>query len=468
VILNRIINPSEGRAVSYQTLFAAGDDVAIGTESGVRIDSDTVFGVNAVFSAVSLIADTISTLPLHAYKKNNQTRVDLSPQPQWLRKPDADLPAEAFWNSVVVSLLLEGNAFIRAYYNTRGEVVTLTVLNPTTVEVTRDTVGRLIFTVEGEGKPLTTEEIVYIPDVLPPGKVRGISRVKALRESFGLALALERFASTFFGQGTNLNGVIEFPGNLTEEQAKQLTAGFDNRHKGWRRGHKTGVLTGGATFKSTQIDPQQSQAIEARRLAVEDIARAFNVPPHLLGLPGTNSYASVEQNNLAWVTHGLRPILTKIEGAFNPLLERGSNGEGAFLKFNLDGLLRADIQSRYSAYSTAMQSGFLTINEARALEDLAPQDDESAVKVRVPLANVDVDDSRLRAQRERVSMARDLVYAGFDPASVLQALDLPAIDHTGVPSTQLQPVSMIDPEDPDSVYKDEVTDGAVTQIQNND
>jgi HK97 family phage portal protein len=452
VILNRVLNPSEARAISYQTIFESGDDYALGTDSGVRIDSDTVFKVNAVFSAVSLIADTVSTLPLHAYRRVGDKRLDLTPTPEWLRKPDADLPAEAFWNSVVVSLLLEGNAFVRAYYNARGEVVTLTVLNPQSVEVTRNSVGRLIFTVEGEGKPLTTDEIVFIPDVLSPGKVRGVSRVKALKESFGLALALEKFAATFFGQGTNLNGIIEFPGNLTEEQAKGLATGFDNRHKGWRRGHKTGVLSGGATFKSTQIDPQQSQAIEARRLAVEDIARAFNVPPHMLGLPGTTSYASVEQNNLAWVTHGLRPILTKIEGGFNPLLERGVNGQGAFLKFNLDGLLRADIQSRFSAYSTAMQSGFMTINEARALEDFPPQEDPSAIKVRVPLANVDVDDSRLRAQRERVSMARDLIYAGFDPAQVLAALDLPVIGHTGVPSTQLQQVSTLDPADPESVY----------------
>jgi len=447
-----MFDPGESRAISYQTIFESGDDIALGTNSGTRIDSDTIFQVNAVFAAVSLIADTISTLPLHAYKREGDQRVELTPRPEWIKKPDADLPSEAFWNSVVVSMLLEGNAFIRAYYNNRGEVVTLTVLNPQNVEVKRDSVGRLQFTVEGEGRPLGTDDIIYIPDLLSPGKVRGVSRVKALKESFGLALALERFASTFFGQGTNLNGIIEFPGALTEEQAKSLASGFDNRHRGWRRGHRTGVLTGGATFKSTQIDPQQSQAIEARRLAVEDIARAFNVPPHLLGLPGTNSYASVEQNNLAWVTHGLRPILTKIEGAFNPLLERGANGRGAFLKFNLDGLLRADIQSRFSAYSTAMQSGFLTINEARALEDLAPQEQESADKVRVPLANVDVDDSRLRAQRERVSMVRDLVIAGYDPAMVLEAMNLPAIEHTGLPSSQLQQVAAINPEDPESVY----------------
>jgi len=116
--------------------------------------------------------------------------------------------------------------------------------------------------------------------------------------------------------------VIEYPHDLTAEQAKQLTDSFSSNHQGWKRGHKTGVLTGGASFKSTQMDPDKSQAIEARRFAVEDIARAFNVPPHLLAVPGTNSYASVEQTNLAWVTHGLRPIIQKIEGALSPLMAR--------------------------------------------------------------------------------------------------------------------------------------------------
>lgn len=443
----------EQRAISYQTIFEAGDDVAIGTNSGTRIDDDTIWQVNAVFSAVSLIADTISTLPVEAYVRDGATRRVMEPRPTWVTRPDVDLPSAAFWNAVVVSLLLDGNAFIRVFANNRGQVVNLTVLNPKQVEVKRNGVGRMMFTVEGEERGLTSDDIVFIPDLVRPGKVRGISRVEALKESFGLALALERFASTFFGQGTNLAGVIEVPGQVTKEQAEQLARGFDNRHRGWKRGHRTGVLSGGAQFKPTQIDPQQSQAIEARRLAVEDVARAFNVPPHLLGLPDhSSSYASVEQTNLAWVTHGLRPILSKIEQSFQPLLSRSRNGESAFIKFNLDGLLRADIETRMSSYSKGLAGGFLTINEARALEDLPPQDTESANVVRVPLANVDLDEAALRAERERVSMVRDLVYAGYDPAEVLAALNLPAISHTGLPSTQLQQVAQIDPEDPSAAY----------------
>ena len=447
----------EQRAVSYQTLFAAGDDISLGTLSGVNLNNDTVFQVNAVFSAVSLISDTISTLPVDAYYRDGDTRFPLRPKPTWVDKPDIDSTREAFYSAVITSLLLDGNAFIRVFSNGRGEIVNLVVLNPQTVKINRNGLGRIQFAIEGEDKALSPDELVHIPDVVRPGEVRGVSRVKALKENFGLALALEKFASTFFGQGTNLGGVIEFPGNLTQEQASDLAAGFDNRHKGWRRGHKTGVLSGGATFKPTQIDPQQSQALEARHMAVEDIARAFNVPPHLLALPGTNSYASVEQTNLAWVTHGLRPILTKIEGAISPLLSRYPNGDGAYIKFNLDGLLRADIQSRMSAYSTGLQSGFLTINDVRKLEELAPMDDPSADVVRVPLANVNLDEAGVKAQRERVAMARDLIWGGFNPEGVLAALGLPSIEHTGVPSAQLQPAYMLDPEDPESVYKDEVS-----------
>lgn len=441
------------RAISYQTIFESGDDIVFGNYSGTYINKDTVFQVNAVFSAISLIADTVSTLPVDAYVRRDGARFPFRPRPEWVTQPDVTIPREAFYSQVIVSLLLEGNAFIRVFSNTRGEVVNLTVLNPQTVTVTRNGLGRLIFTVDGEDRPLTSDDIIFIPDVLRPGDIRGISRIKALGETFGLALALERYASTFFGQGTNLNGVIEFPGNLSQEQATQLAASFDNRHRGWKKGHRTGVLSGGAKFVSTQTDPEKSMLVESRNQSIADVARAFNVPPHLLGIPGTTSYASVEQMNLAWITHGLRPIVGKIEGALSPLLRRVPGGEGAFIKFNLDGLARADLASRTAAFSTMLQSGAMSINEVRAYEDLRPIDDEAASAPRVPLANVNLNAADLKAMRERVAMVRELVFSGFSPEQALAAMGLPEIAHTGVPSTQLQPLATLDPLDPTSAYK---------------
>jgi hypothetical protein len=188
-------------------------------------------------------------------------------------------------------------------------------------------------------------------------------------------------------------------------------------------------------------------------MAVADVARAFNIPNHLLGIPGTNSYASVEESNRAWLSTSITPLVSKIEGAMSPLMMRTPGGENAFLKFNLDGLLRANIQARMSAYSTGLQSGFLSINDVRRIEDLRPIEDPSADTVRVPLANVNIDAAELSADSERVAMAQKLILSGFDPAQTLSALGLPAISHTGLASTQLQPVAQVDPENPSSVYE---------------
>jgi HK97 family phage portal protein len=371
-------------------------------------------------------------------------------------QPDIALPREAFYNQVITSMLIDGNAFIRLYSNRSGEIVNMIVLNPLSVEMKRAGDGRVVFTVEGEDSTLTSEDILHIPDVLRPGKLRGISRVKAMKEDFGLAIALRNFSATFFGSGASVNGVIQYPGNLTSEQAAALSDSFDSRHRGWRRAHKTGVLTGGATFQSTQIDPDKSQAIEARRLAVEDVARAFGVPNHLLGIPGTTSYASVEESNRQFLSMTLRPVASKIENGLSGLMNRYPGGEAAFVRFNFDALVRSDLATRAAAYSTGLQAGWLSVNDVRRLEDFSPVPDESANFPRVPLANVAINESGVRAQSEQVKMAQMLVTVGFEPAAVLSALGLPEILHTGLPSVQLQGVAQVAPENPDTAYNDEV------------
>ncbi len=443
----------EDRAVSFQTVWGSGGDIEIGSQSSTIVNSDTAFRINAVFSAVSLISDTIATLPVDAYIRRHGARYPYRPRPEWVNKPDVDTTKEAFYGAIIVSMLLDGNAFIRVYTNSRGEVVNLVVLNPMHVEIKRNGLGRIMFSVQGEKNLLSAEEVIFIPDVVRPGQLRGISRVEALKENFGLAIALENYAARFFGQGATTQGIIEYPGKLSLEQATELRQSFDVRHSGWKRAHKTGILSNGAKYVQTSVDPEKSQALDARRMAVEDVARAFNVPPHLLGLPTTTSYASVEQNNLAWVTHCLRPIVQKLEGALTPLLVRTTGNDRVFIKFSLDGLLRADINARMTAYSTGRQSGFLTINDVRRLEDLPPIDDPSADTVQVPLANVNIGASTLSEESERVSMAAKMIQVGFDPAEVLSKLGLPAIAHTGLPSVQLQPTSQIDPEDPQAAYE---------------
>lgn len=434
----------EERAVSFQTVWGSGDFIETQSLSATIVNADTAMQVNAVFSAVSLISDTLSTLPVDAYIRSQGSRYPLRPRPAWVTKPNVDTTKEAFYGAAIVSLLLEGNTFIRIFRNRRGEIVNMVVLNPLDVDIKNMGPGRLMFQVKGEEKLVPADQMVFIPDIVRPGQIRGISRVEALKENFGLAKALENYAARFFGAGTQTSGVIEIPGNLSGEQAKAMQEAFDSRHRGWQRAHKTAILSGGAVYKPTNVPNDQAQFLDSRRLAVEDVARAFNIPPHLLGLPGSNTYASVEQNNIAFVTHTLRPIAQKLEGAFTTLLSQEVGQEAAFIKFSLDGLLRADINSRTQSYSTGLNSGYYKINDIRRFEDLEPISDPSADTVRVPLANVNVDAADLSAMSSKVEMAQRLIQVGFDPADVMAKLELPAIDHTGKDSVQLQAETTVD------------------------
>ena len=449
-------NIFEKRAISFQTVWGAGDIPEIQSLSGTWVNQESVFTINAVYSAIALISDTISTLPIDSYIRRDGNRLPYRPRPAWVTQPDVDTTKEAFFGATIVSLLLDGNAFIRVYRNGAGEIVNMVVLNPLDVEIKRNGLGRVMFNLKEEKQALTTDDILFIPDVVRPGHIRGVSGVEALKENFGLAKALENYAAKFFGGGTQTSGVIEVPGTvpISAEQAKAMADAFDSRHRGWNRAHRTAVISGGAQYKPTNVPNDQAQFLDSRRMAVEDVARAFNIPPHMLGLTqGGMSYASVEQNNLAWVTHCLRPIVQKIEGGLTGLIQKELGNDRVFIRMNLDGLLRADINSRMNAYSVGLNAGFLTINDVRALEDLRAIDDPAADSVRVPLANVNIAAADVTAEFTRIQMAQRLIQVGFEPAAVMQALNLPEIAHTGAPSVQIQPLAQIDPNNPSSVYQ---------------
>ncbi len=440
------------RSISFQTLWGQGADIEFANQSGTYVSQDSVFKVNAIFSAVSLIADTIASLPVDSYIRLDGERRAFRPKPAWVTRPDIDLISkEPFYNSVIISLLLDGNAFVRVFRNAQGRPINLVVLNPLDVEVTRNGIGRVMYRLQSSDTLLDSEEILHLIDTLKPGHIRGTSRVEALKDNFGLAIALESYAARFFGQGVSMAGHIEFPGNLTPEQARDLSDGFSARHGGFRKSHKIGVLSAGAKFVSTNIENDKAQFIDSRRMAVEDVARAFKVPTHLLGLPGTNTFSSVEQNNISFVVHCLRPIISILESGFSTLLSAEPGGENAFIKFSIDGLLRGDANSRFSAYSQGLTSGWMTINDVRRLEDLPPV--EGGEVTRVPLQNINITAADLVAEDKKVLMAQRLVNAGYNPAEVLAAMGLPPIEHTGVPPVMLQGIAQIDPEDPQSAYE---------------
>lgn len=446
-------NLFEKRAISFQTIWGSGGDIELSTNSGTYVTQDNVWKLSAITGAVNLIASSISTLPMEAWIRRDGQKMLMRPKPDWVNRPDVSfVDRTPFISQIITSLMLDGNAFIRIFRDEEGLPLSLMVMNPTEVEVKRSPTGRIIFTWSKTGETFTQDEMLHIVEsLIQPGQVRGISRISMLKESLGLGMALEAYAQRFFGQGATGNFAIKVPGALTPEQAKQMADAVDNRHGGWRKSSKTIVMHSGADITDIGVDPERSQSIEARRLFVEDVARMYNIPTHKLQLPGTNTYSSIEQTQIEFVTDTLRPYAALIENALSTLLQVYPNGQGAFLEFNMAALLRGDINSRATAASVAIQGGWLTINDVRQGEGLSKIDGGDTL--RVPLANVAIDAADLSATDKRVLMAQRLITVGFEPASVLSALGLPAMTHTGVPSVQLQGVAQIDPNDPTAVYQ---------------
>jgi HK97 family phage portal protein len=429
--------PLEERNLSYQQVWGSGIDVSgFATWAGTVVNQKNALEIGAAYACVRLLSDTISTLPVDTFIRRDGNRLPYRPRPAWVYEPEGPGSSRIeYYKQIVVSMLLSHGAVVQILRNGNGEIVALQPLDPTRVDIRRNRESRLReFVIDGGQAILPGEDVLYIPEMRRPGSLKGVSRVDELKQTLGLAKALDEFASRYFSNGANTSGIIEFPGNLTQEQAKDLVDSFEAGHKGLKKAHRPGVLSGGAKFTKTGSDGEQAQMLQSRMFAVEEVARVFRVPPHMIGLtaPGTQSYASVEANAIQFTRYSLTPLIAAIEEAHNRLLP----GD-VFLRVNMDGLLRGDSATQAQVFSTALQAGYMSVNEARGLMDLRPVD--GGDNPRVPLANIAVASAGIVEERERVEMAAKLVQSGYEPAAVLSALGLPAMPHTGLASNQLQP-----------------------------
>lgn len=429
--------PMEERNLSYQQVWGSGIDVSgFATWAGTVVNQKNALEIGAAYACVRLLSDTISTLPVDTFIRRDGNRLPYRPRPAWVYEPEGPGSSRIeYYKQIVVSMLLSHGAVVQILRNGNGEIVALQPLDPTRVDIRRNPATRLReFVIDGGQAVLAGEDVLYIPEMRRPGSLKGVSRVDELKQTLGLAKALDEFASRYFSNGANTSGMIEFPGNLTQEQAKDLVDAFEAGHKGLKKAHRPGVLSGGAKFVKTGSDGEQAQMLESRQFAVEEVARVFRVPPSMIGLntPGAMSYASVEHNAIQFTRYSLTPLIAAIEEAHNRLLP----GD-VFLRVNMDGLLRGDSATQAQVFSTALQAGYMSVNEARSLMDLRPVD--GGDNPRVPLANIAVASAGIVEERERVEMAAKLVQSGYEPAAVLSALGLPAMPHTGLASNQLQP-----------------------------
>ena len=433
---------------------------AFNSLAGVNVDAESAIRMSTVYSCVRLLADTVSSLPVGAYVRRGRNRLPYATvygdQPNWITKPNRETTRLEFYEQIVTSFKLEGNAYILIIRNNEGDVEELYVIDPLNVRIERPAPNEpLVYIVkvkDSQGmyeQRLTDKDVLHIPDFRLPGQRYVLSPISACRTTIASAMAADTYAASYFGNAANPGGVIEVPTELTQEQASDIGRDWNITHTGPYRAGKIGILSGGASFKPLQINAQDAQLLDTRRFSVEEIARIFRVPLSLLGHPvaGAMSFASVEAQNLSFVQHSLRPILERIEQSLSTLLPEADG----FIRFNLDALLRGTTIERYDAYTKGLREGFLSLNDVHAYEDMAPI--ESGDQYRVPLQNIDAADAKDVGLKLRAEIAAALIQVGFEPAAVTEAVGLPDMKHTGLPSSQLQQISTIDPTDPTAVYE---------------
>jgi len=418
---------------AFQELWGSGALFERPSAAGVRVDQETSLRLSAVYASVRLIADTIATLPVGQYVRRDGARYLVDTPEPWVANPSTLVDRSTFYQQMVVSLLLDGNAYVLITRDSAGDVIELNVLNPTDVDPRMGPTGPN-YILKSTNRRLQRDDVLHLTEMLLPGEVKGVSRIEKAKDALGLGLALEEYAGRFFGNGAYAGGVIEWPGNLTAEQQQQLRDAWDGHHRGVARSHRPGVLWGGAKFTTTTVDPSSSQLIEERQFAVEEVARIFRVPPFMLGVTtaGSMSYSSVEQQMLFFSQHTIQPYVARIENGLNRLLANPQT----FLRFNLSSLVRADLATRYAGYSSSLLAGWHSVNDVRALEDLAPV--EGGDQYRVPIQNLPLTDAPVATIREKAQAAQALVNSGFTGDSVARMLGLDA-DHTGTISVQQQP-----------------------------
>jgi HK97 family phage portal protein len=447
---------------------------AYATPAGVDVNAESAIRMSTVYACVRLLGDTISSLPLSAYVRRGRARINYAAaygsMPTWINQPNPDTTRLEFFEQVIASLNLHGNAFIITVRDDMGDVTELYCINPEYVRLRRPEPNadiEYIVTIpynpqnglydpmqsnqlSGKTMVLTKNEMLHIPMFRLPGQLLGLGPIGAARVTLGSAMAAEIYAAAYFGNAANPGGIIEAPGELTQEQAADIARDWNISHSGPYRAGKLGILTSGATFKPLQLNAADAQLIEVRRFGVEEIARLFRVPVSLLGHPvaGAMSFASVEAQNLSFVQHSLRPLLERLEQSLSKLLPEPDG----FIKFNLDALLRGTTLERYEAYTKGLREGFLSLNDVRFTEDLSPLG-ESGDQYRVPLQNIDAADAKDVGLNMRADIAAKLIQVGFDPKAVSEAVGLPEMTHTGLPSNQLQPIATVDPQDPKAAYE---------------
>ena len=352
-----------------------------GSTSGKAVTERSAMQMTAVYSCVRILAEAIAGLPLHLYRYTpDGSKVKAVDHPLYLLlhdEPNPEMSSFVFRETLMTHLLLWGNAYAQIIRNGKGEVVALYPLMPNRMSVDRDEHGQLYYTytrASDEAKTMTgmtvllpPSDVLHIPGLGFDGLV-GYSPIAMAKNAIGLAIATEEYGAKFFANGAAPSGVLEHPGTIKDPS--RVREAWMSQFGGSANSGKVAVLEEGMKYTPISISPEQAQFLETRKFQINEIARIFRIPPHMVGDLEKSSFSNIEQQSLEFVKYTLDPWVIRWEQSIQRALLRPEEKKRYFAKFNVEGLLRGDYQSRMNGYAVARQNGWMSANDIRELENL--------------------------------------------------------------------------------------------------
>ena len=367
--------PSNRTAGSGYTFYMGG------SSSGKTVTERSAMQMTAVYSCVRILAEAVAGLPLHLYRYTKDGGKEKAiDHPLYLLlhdEPNPEMSSFVFRETLMTHLLLWGNAYAQIIRNGKNEVVALYPLMPNKMSVDRDEHGQLYYTYyRGPDEAiknkefavtLRTTDVLHIPGLGFDGLV-GYSPIAMARNAIGMAIACEEYGAKFFANGAAPGGVLEHPGTIKDPQ--RVRESWQSTFGGSGNANKIAVLEEGMKYTPIGISPEQAQFLETRKFQINEIARIFRVPPHMVGDLDKSSFSNIEQQSLEFVKYTLDPWVIRWEQSIMRALLSAEEKSEYFVKFNLEGLLRGDYQSRMNGYAIGRQNGWMSANDIRELENL--------------------------------------------------------------------------------------------------
>lgn len=361
----------ESRAVAgtfgltYNPLNLLYGQTSLMSSANERVDEVTALGVSSVLSAVSLLADSVATMPLIATQTDRNGVRTPTKMPSVLANPDPGITTSfEFIHTVMASMLLHGNAYVFIIRDSRGEPIGLTPFHPYQMNVmpNKDATGRKYLHL---GKEIDPRNMLHIRNMTPAQGLVGVSPLLQQRTVFGLALAMDRYLAQWYGEGATPSGVLESDRPVTTEQARLLRETWENTHRKHRR---PAVLSDGLKWRPVTSSAVDMDFVKTREAVITEVARVFRIPAHLMLLRIDNqTYSNVEQASLNFLTYTLQPWLRRLEIAFSEILP-----EGVDVHFDASSLLRLDASTRARVEMMQIQTGTRSANELRISDGLEP------------------------------------------------------------------------------------------------